>query len=125
MLDALPLPSRPNLEQYKKQAKELLKACKSDDPQALHAWVAQWLEAHLNVDPAVASARRAYTSGEIAGRIRVGVERLIKHLGVDDAASRGGCTLTGAQFALAREHGFASWPQFASHVQAWRGHLRR
>jgi ankyrin repeat protein len=118
MLDALPLPSRPNLEQYKKQAKELLRACKSDDPQALHAWVAQWLEAALKIDPAVASARRVYTPDEIAGRIRVGAERMLKHLGVTDAASRGGRTLTRAQFALAREHGFASWPQFARHVEA-------
>lgn len=33
MLDALPLPCGPNLEQCKKQAKELLKACKSGDPE--------------------------------------------------------------------------------------------
>src|SRR4051794_9826231 len=118
MLDALPLPFRPNLEQYKKQAKGLLKACKSKDPAALHAWVTQWLEAQLTIDPALARARRAYTPGEIAGGIRVGVERMMKHLGVTDAASRGTCTLTRAQFALAREHGFASWPQFASHVEA-------
>jgi ankyrin repeat protein len=118
MLDALPLPPRPNLEQYKKQAKELLKACKAGDPAALTGWVTQWLEAQLKIDPALASARRAYTPGEIAGRIRHGVERMMKHLGLGDAASRGACTLTRAQFALAREHGFASWPQFASHVEA-------
>src|SRR6185369_2579191 len=29
----------------------------------------------------------------------------------------GRCTLAGAQFFLAREHGFASWPKFARHVQ--------
>src|SRR5207302_1983435 len=51
-------------------------------------------------------------------RVRHGVERLIKHLGVTDAASRGACTLTRAQFALAREFGFASWPQFSRHVEA-------
>src|SRR5258708_37976225 len=42
--DALPLPLRPNLEQYKKQAKELVKACKSNDSNAVGAWAAQWLE---------------------------------------------------------------------------------
>src|SRR4051812_19408331 len=118
MLDALPLPPRPNVEQYKKQAKELLKACKSADPQALPAWVTQWLAAQLAIDPALATARRAYTAGEIAHRVRHGVERVMKHLGVTDAASRGACTLTRAQFALAREFGFASWPQFARHVEA-------
>ncbi len=117
MLDALPFPPRPNVEQYKKQAKELLKACKSSDPQALPAWVTQWLAAQLRIDPALATARRAYTAAEIAHRVRHGVERVIKHLGVTDAASRGACTLTRAQFALAREFGFASWPQFARHVE--------
>jgi len=118
MLDALPFPPRPNVEQYKKQAKELLKACKLGDPQALPAWVTQWLQVQLGIDPALATARRAYTAGEIAPRVRHGVERVIKHLGVTDAASRGACTLTRAQFALAREFGFASWPQFARHVEA-------
>src|SRR5258706_6213469 len=117
MLDALPLPRHPNVEQYKKQAKELLKACKSGDPQALPAWVTQWLEAQLGFDPALATARRAYTAGEIAHRVRHGVERVTKHLGVTDAASRGACTLTRAQFALAREFGFASRRQFARHVE--------
>src|SRR2546421_10489570 len=118
MLDALPFPTHPNVEQYKKQAKELLKACKSGDPQALPAWGMRWLQAQLEIDPALANARRAYTTGEIAHRVRHGVESIMKHLGVTDAASRGACTLTRAQFALAREFGFSSWPQFARHVQA-------
>jgi ankyrin repeat protein len=117
MLDALPFPPHPNLEQYKKQAKELLKACKADGPQTLPEWIAQWLQGQLKIDPADASARRAYTAGEIGSRIRIGVERVTKHLDVSDAASRGDCTLTRAQFALAREFGFASWPQVARHVQ--------
>src|SRR5205085_123656 len=80
MLDALPLPRHPNVEQYKKQTKELLKACKSGDPQALPAWVTQWLAVQLGIDPALATARRAYTAGEIAHRIRHGAERVTKHL---------------------------------------------
>jgi ankyrin repeat protein len=115
MLDALPLPPRPNLEQYKKQAKELLKACKSADPQTLPAWLTQWLQAQLTIDPAVASARRPYAPHEIAPRIRLGIERMTKHLGLANPAA---CTLTRAQFAVAREYGFASWPEFARHLQA-------
>ncbi len=117
MLDALPLPPYPNLEQYKKQAKELLRACKADDPKTLPEWIAQWLQGQLKIDPVDASARRPYTAGEIAPRVRMGVERMMKHLGATDAASRRDCTLTRAQFALAREFGFASWPQFARHVE--------
>ena len=33
-MDAKELPARPSLEQYKKQAKDLLKACKAGDPEA-------------------------------------------------------------------------------------------
>lgn len=35
-MNAKELPARPSIEQYKKQAKELLKACKVRDPEALH-----------------------------------------------------------------------------------------
>ena len=34
-MPAKELPARPNIEQYKKQAKELLSACKSGDPDAI------------------------------------------------------------------------------------------
>src|SRR5438067_8172159 len=54
-LDATPLPSRPNIEHYRKRAKALVKG---------------------------------------------------------DAAP----TRTKAQFQIAREHGFASWPKFAKHI---------
>ena len=43
--DALPLPPRPNLEQYKKLAKDLVKACKSDDPTAIRGWATSGFEA--------------------------------------------------------------------------------
>ena len=34
-MDAKELPARPSLEQYKKQAKDLLKACKAGDPETV------------------------------------------------------------------------------------------
>ena len=43
--DALPLPSRPNIEQYKKLAKELVKACKSNDATAIRAGRRTWIQA--------------------------------------------------------------------------------
>ncbi len=42
--DALPLPPHPNLEQYKKRAKDLLKASQSPDPTAIRTWAAQWID---------------------------------------------------------------------------------
>jgi len=42
--DALPLPPRPSLEQYKKRAKDLLKASQSPDPTSLPTWAAHWID---------------------------------------------------------------------------------
>ena len=55
------LPARPNLEQYKKQAKDRLKQIRADNPNTT-------------------------------------------------------LTLSEVQFAIAREHGFDSWPKFAKHI---------
>jgi ankyrin repeat protein len=68
------LPARPNLDQYKRQAKELLAACRSGDPTAL---------------------RRA--AGHRGPRSRL--------------------QLADAQFIIAREHGFESWPKFSRHIE--------
>ena len=38
MSDALPLPPRPNLEQYRKLAKDFQRACKSSQPSAIRDW---------------------------------------------------------------------------------------
>ena len=40
--DALPLPPRPNLERYKKLAKQLVESCKSGDEKAIGDWSEQW-----------------------------------------------------------------------------------
>lgn len=41
---ALPLPPRPNIEQYKKLAKDFQRACKSHDPRAVRDLAARWAE---------------------------------------------------------------------------------
>ncbi len=77
------LPARPNLEQYKKQAKDLLKACKAGDSEA--------------------------------------VQRIKKHRarsdGLPDSGFSEKIALVDAQFTIAREHGFESWPKFAKHIE--------
>ena len=94
MSDALPLPPRPNLEQYKKLAKDLQTACQSGESQAVRQWATRWV------------------ANREADRIVQRWEKLRKsHEHVAD------CTLTGVQFFIAREHGFPSWPVFARHVQ--------
>jgi len=76
-MPARELPAHPDLEQYKKQAKELLQASKAGAPEAL---------ARMQKYP-----RRA---------------RL---------------TLADAQFVMAREHGFESWPRFAQRIRTLAG----
>jgi ankyrin repeat protein len=72
-MPARDLPAHPNLEQYRKQAKDLLKACKAGEREALRR-----IQAHHPRDAKL--------------------------------------TLAAAQFAIAREHGFDSWPKFAKRI---------
>jgi ankyrin repeat protein len=109
--DALPLPPRPSLEQYKKLAKDLVKACKSADPKAIRAWTASWVEALVTL-----------THLAITPDLPVRIDRWVDQ--VEDFARRklspspvAKCSLAGAQFVVARSHGFDSWPRFAKHLE--------
>ncbi len=44
MSDAIPLPARPNLEQYKKLAREFQSACKTGSPGAIAHSAERWLD---------------------------------------------------------------------------------
>jgi ankyrin repeat protein len=121
MSDALPLPPRPNLGHYKKRAKDLVRFCRSGDRAALRAWVAEWVEALVKLHGLDVElprhGHRAYTPAEVTQRIERTVDRVTKHLDANNQSSGAGCTLARAQFALAREHGFASWPRFVGHLK--------
>jgi hypothetical protein len=108
--DALPLPSRPNLEQYKKLAKELVKTCKAETPDALHEWASQWVAAlvrlsGLEITPALPVEIQAWTDevSEFAARKLLSQKRK--------------CALADAQFVIARSHGFTGWPALAKHIE--------
>src|ERR1700676_3095326 len=105
--DALPLPPRPSLEHYKKRAKDLLKACHSSDPAAIPSWAANWIDAvvrlsDLDITP------------QLPVRIDHWTDQLEAFARQELSAS---CTLSTAQFIIARAHGFESWPQLAKHSQ--------
>lgn len=112
MSDALPLPPRPNLEQYKKLAKDFQAACKSSEPGAIGAWAAHWAETIVRL-------QGLEIAPETRGRIDHDAQRIEhrwhKFKQTNDRASR--CTLADAQFFVARGHGFASWPKFARHLE--------
>ncbi len=88
--DVRALPPRPSLEQYKKQAKDLLKAWKSSDIEAtrrierFHPRFSKHPESKARVKSQAAAA----------------------------------FVLADAQLVLAREHGFESWPKFIRHIRA-------
>jgi ankyrin repeat protein len=84
-MDSKELPARPNLEQYKKQAKELVKAWKTGDPEAI---------------------QRIQKNRPRLHKLPEGDFRRVK------------VALADAQFVIAREHGFESWPKFAKHIEA-------
>lgn len=107
MSDALPLPPRPDVEQYKKLAKDLQHVCKSDDPDAVRLWAARWVETLARLE-----RREISTEAEAAW-----IERHWRKLR-ESVGERSDCTLASAQFFIARCHGFASWPRFVEHLEA-------
>src|SRR5499426_1688955 len=113
MSDALPLPPHPNLEQYKKLAKDRQRACKSNAPGEIRDWAARWAET-------IARLQGLEITPEIRRQIDFESERMEhqwnKFKQTNERAAR--CTLASAQFFVARGHGFASWPKFAKHLEA-------
>lgn len=115
MSDALPLPPRPNLDQYRKLARDLQRAARESDPGAFRVWASRWLETLARLrgksnppDAADAAAAIAREADQMERRWR-------SFIGSSDRA--GVFKLTDAQFFIAREHGFASWPAFAAHLE--------
>jgi len=112
--DALPLPSRPSVEQYKKLAKDLVKSCRSGDPAAIGVWASQW------IDALAAHQREPDTLRHVPERQaranQVGQFARAKLSGGEGSSSR--CVLADAQFVIARAHGFLSWPTFVKHIDA-------
>src|SRR5688500_19785662 len=111
--NVLPFPPRPNLEQHKKRAKELVKACTSGDRDTIRAWAADWIESLASALSTSDGDRRAWFDQ----RVNQIEEFAWKKLSASDRRT-GKCTLADAQFVIARVHGFKSWPQFAKHINA-------
>ena len=101
--DALPLPASPSIEQYRKRAKDLVRAC-AEGPQAIALWTDRWMASLL------------------AGSDRKHIDRAatqVEAFAVTTMTRKDrGCMLADAQFVLARSHGFPSWGTFVSHLEA-------
>jgi ankyrin repeat protein len=113
MSDALSLPYRPNLEQYKKLAKDFQHACKSGDLGAIHEWAERWAET-------LARLRGQAITPERKKEIQADIDRVErvwqKSQKSNEPVAR--CALADAQFFVAHCHGFTSWPKFIKHLEA-------
>lgn len=108
--DALPLPPRPNLEQYRKLAKDLVKACNAGSSDQLREWASEWISnlvrlSNLQMTPGLPVDDRGWIDkvSEFAKRRLLSEKRK--------------CALADAQFVIARSHGFMSWPALAKHIE--------
>jgi ankyrin repeat protein len=109
--DALPHPSNPNLEQYRKLAKDLVKVCKTESADGIRVWASGFVRQLVQLSRL-----------EISSNLFVEVSRWIDQ--VTEFATRTllhgerTCALTSAQFVIARSLGFTSWPRLIKHLEA-------
>lgn len=112
-MDTLPLPPRPNLQQYRKRAKDLVTASTLKDPGSVRAWAAQWLKT-------LARLRGVDITPFVQGsfdRAIEGIEQGVREKLARRGAAGGKFTLADAQFLIARAHSFQNWREFANHVE--------
>lgn len=107
---ALPLPTHPNLEQYKKLAKELIKICESGKPDGLREWATDWVHKLVRLSELkITSSQPVDSERWIEGVTEFATRKL--------RAGERKCALADAQFVIARSHGFLSWPRLAKYVE--------
>ena len=104
-MDTLPLPARPSLDHYRKRAKELVTAARSDDTSAVRTWATEWLRALATSLGATPTPFVQHSMERAAAQI----ERRIRE--------REAPSLSDAQFFIAQAHGFENWARFADHVR--------
>ena len=106
--DALPLPPRPHLDQYKKRAKDLLKAAQSPDPTAIGAWTTEWIASLVRLSKLTITPQLPVRIDHWTNEL----ENFARNKLSEDS------TLTAAQFVIARAQGFESWPKLTHHIEA-------
>jgi ankyrin repeat protein len=105
----IPLPPKPDFEQYKKRAKELVKVAKDRDPGAPRRWAEEWF---LAVVKLLGTTTEPFFRAEF--------EKVLEHFVALVAAEQGkagGLTLANAQFLVANIHGFKDWKSFGDAVR--------
>src|SRR5437762_78719 len=93
--EALPLPPSPSLERYKKIAKELVAACKSGDEKAIAEWSRRWVEGLIRLSGVTFNRDLPANPGQWIDKVEDFARRTLHEK----------CTVTAAQFVIARSHG--------------------
>ena len=108
--DVLPLPPRPDLNQYRKRARELVKACRTGDD-ALQSWASGWVDRLLELH------------GDKSTLHRRDAERHARDIAAfaRDRLRESDRALSQAQFVIARAHGFPSWSKLVQHIEGITG----
>jgi len=111
---AFPLPSKPNIERYKKVAKDLVNVCKAakaGDQKAIGLWAESWIGALAKL----VRKKDLSPHGQEVTRKIAELERVVTHRLVNNKEK---CQLADAQFIIARAHGFAGWSNLTKHIEA-------
>jgi hypothetical protein len=125
--DALPLPPSPNLDQYKKRAKDLHKASQSPDPAAIRTWATHWINSLIRLSDLTLTPQLPVRVGHWVDQLDQFARKELPqttwgrtHSSVPPSEARRSATATlaAAQFIIARALGFESWPKLAKHLEA-------
>ena len=113
-MDTLPLPPRPDLEQYRKRAKSLVAAANSGDPDAVTKWASDWLTSLTKL-----------LGVEITPFVQGSFDRAVGHLRerVDSRVAESQnrrLTLADAQHLIAAAHSYENWAAFSAEVEGLR-----
>jgi ankyrin repeat protein len=108
--DALPLPLRPNLERYKKLAKDLVKACKSVDPNAIGDWAEAWVKTLVKQSDLKLRRKESLAIRRWTEQVEAFAQRRLSNKNGPT------CRLADAQFVIAGSHGFESWNSLTKHL---------
>lgn len=112
--EALPLWPQPSVEQYAALANDLVSACASGDPAAIHVWALRWID---DLATAVGAPHTLGGRSDVEAHAARVDDFARKRLAGEGTASSG-CTLADAQFVIARVHGFSDWSTFLQQLEA-------
>src|ERR1043166_3051680 len=107
--DGLPLPRRPNVDRYKNLAKDLVKACKSDDEDAVVAWSERWVTMLAKQCGVEFRRPLPFIVARWTDQVAEFVQGYVKE---HDGRRR----LADAHSIIARSHGFDTWAKFSKHL---------